>query len=131
LIDPELLGATRLTVQPNEALENHPLLHLSPWWILSLRRPALLRKTKDTKSLRRERFDVGEDILLQLLVERDETIGHLDLSARVDDALDGTLHEDELLFVRKTGDDDGHCEEGGQLGEALEAASKVIRTYCA
>lgn len=93
------LGARRV-VQADEAEQGHALLELGAVVVAVRGRRAGERlggEGEDAKALLGERLDVGEDLLLRLVVDRLGAVGRLDRVAHLDEALDGALHEDELL----------------------------------
>ena len=126
------LGARRV-VQADEAEQGHALLELGAVVVAVRGRRAGERlggEGEDAKALLGERLDVGEDLLLRLVVDWLGAVGRLDRLAHLDEALDGALHEDELLPAsraswRRSASGRTGLERGGEREDALVALADV------
>jgi hypothetical protein len=102
-LDRRLGLGTRRVVETLEAVQDQVLLDQTSVGLLARRRrgavPRLRGEAEHSETFLRKSFDVGEDLLLHLVVERRGTVGELNVGASIKDALDGTLHEDVLFAV--------------------------------
>jgi hypothetical protein len=81
---------------------------------------------KNTETKAGKRLHVVEDLALGLLGELDNLVADLDLGARGDDTLDGTLGEEPVLVLLGVGEDDGHLLDvrvEGELGNLVPAVA--------
>ncbi|TLS28199.1 hypothetical protein PpBr36_00031 [Pyricularia pennisetigena] len=120
------LGTGRV-VDANEALEDElvfKVLAVEALVVVDLADVALAGQRQDAQTELGQDLEVGSDVLLVLLGERDDVVSHLDLVAGRNDALRGALGEEARLAGFRVLEDDRHLLDvrvEGELGDLVPA----------